>query len=78
MRLNEIAGDTADIILDKLNNIYSKIRLFANTLNPSQELIDAANYYLSLLDEDRQNLNYWCLKDKRINSIYSKIQSLRK
>jgi hypothetical protein len=77
MRLNEIEGNTADEVLVTLDEIYRRLRIFSNTLNPSVDLRNATSYYLAMLDQDKENLDYWILKDKRINNIYVKIQNMR-
>lgn len=78
MRINEIFGDTADEVLDRLDKIRRDIGIYKNTIRPSRQLQELYNLQLESLNIDKVNLDFWIMKDSRIQSIYKRIQDLLK
>jgi CRISPR/Cas system CSM-associated protein Csm2 small subunit len=76
MNLNEIKGNTAEEVLSRLDKVRYAVWAYKNSVNPSEELQEIFDIHMSKLNEDKENLNFWILKDRRVAKLYRRIQEL--
>lgn len=76
MNLDEVIGNTAEDVLSRLDRIKSVIWIYKNFENPPPDIKEVFDLQIQALNEDRQNLDYWVMKDPKINEVYNRIQEL--
>jgi hypothetical protein len=76
MRIDEISGDTIEIVYRNLKDIHTVLLAGSTTRTLTPEFLQLINLSKERVYYDRENLEIWILKSELISAIYTEILEL--